>query len=223
MAGRFVLFDGPLRLRLPMPCSAFLPLTSVRPAVCWGARAVALLIGVWACTSGHAQVNRCTDAQGRITYTNAPCAAGEAAVQVQPALTEQERAQQQAQYEQALQRREAERAARAEQEAAAQTQRAHEDSLRAATQAAQEAAERARQAQAAADEAAASANAPTVLPMPAWGSHRPAPVPPMYPPVHRPHPQPPHGGPGASAGTGSGWSCNVFRCTDGQGNTRPVP
>lgn len=213
-----------------MPCFAPFCHTAGLPHTTWRAATAALLLSALACTTGHAQVHRCTSAQGHTTYTNAPCAEGETAVLVQPALSAQEHAQQQAQYEQALQRREAERAARAQQEAAAQTQRTHEDHLR-ATQAAQAAAERASQAQAAAqaaaDSANANANAPTVLPT--WGGHGPAPLPPMYPqvhppahpPVHRPHPSAPHGDNGNQHG--SGWSCNVFRCTDGQGNTRPVP
>ena len=151
----------------------------------------------------HAQVQRCTDARtGQVTYTDGPCAAGQQATEVLPALSPEERAAQQRQYQQAQERLQAELAR---------------------SQAARRAQAQAEAAQAAA-QAAHRPPPPVVVTVP---EAQPYAVPyPVYVDrgqPHRPHrpghqskpPPPPQPGPG--------WHCNVFRCSDGKGNVVPRP
>ena len=151
----------------------------------------------------HAQVQRCTDARtGQVTYTDGPCAAGQQATEVLPALSPEERAAQQRQYQQAQERLQAELAR---------------------SQAARRAQAQAEAAQAAA-QAARRPPPPVVVTVP---EAQPYAVPyPVYVDrgqPHRPHrpghqskpPPPPQPGPG--------WHCNVFRCSDGKGNVVPRP
>lgn len=58
--------------------------------------------GLFALPTAHAQVVRCTDAQGRVTYTEGSCPEHQKSREVLPELSAQERAEQDAQYQQAL-------------------------------------------------------------------------------------------------------------------------
>lgn len=160
-------------------------------------------LALFAPAPAHAQVQRCTDARtGQVTYTDGPCAAGQQATEVLPALSPEERAAQQRQYQAAQERLQAELAR---------------------SQAARQAQAQAEAAQAAA-QAARRPPPPVVVTVP---EAQPYAVPyPVYVDrgqPHRPHrpghqskpPPPPQPGPG--------WHCNVFRCSDGKGNVVPRP
>lgn len=167
--------------------------------------AFAVLTG-WAASAG-AQVQRCTDARtGQVTYTDGSCASGQRGAEVLPALTPAEKAAQDAQYQAAQERWQAEHA---------RTQALRQlEADKAAAQAAAAAAARPPvqiiQPPANSEESAESANA-VLLPYPAYPDY--------YPPPHRP--RPPHGKPPPSQD--GPWQCNVFRCYDGKGNVRPRP
>lgn len=144
-----------------------------------------------------AQVLRCEDAQGRITYTDTECPKSKSIQEVLPAMSSEEKAQLDAQYQQALARKQEEQARLAERDAA---QRKAEAEL-AAAQAAQ--------------------RPPVIvqMPPPETATNPQPPVygplyPPHRPPMQRPMPLPP--GPDTKA---PGYNCNVFKCYDGKGNT----
>lgn len=169
-------------------------MTSSRPLL----TAVCLLL----CSVGlaSAQVLRCEDAKGRITYTDGSCPSSQASQEVVPALSADDKAAQEARYDQALQRKRLQQAQQAEREAA--------------------------QRQAEAERAAAQPAPqppPTVVVVPApepvvvQPSYRP-----MYPPPRPPHVRPPPRPP-AQPAPGSGYNCNVFRCYDNKGNTWSRP
>ena len=145
-----------------------------------------------------AQVQRCTDASGHVTYTDGQCVQGQRAQEVVPELSPQDRAQQQALYAQALERR--------REEKALQMQR---DAVRQAEQ-----------------QAKAAALAPQRLPAPivvevAAPESPPSVVySPMYPPPRPPHLRPPVPPPHPPA---TGYHCNVFRCYDGKGHSWSRP
>lgn len=151
----------------------------------------------WVCAHGavHAQVLRCEDAKGNVTYTNTGCAHSKEVIQVVPPMSAQERAQQDAQYQQALQRKHAAQVLQAERDAAAQQAQA----ARAAAQAAQR-----------------PAPTPVIVQLP--GSD-PASYVPLYPP-RPPHVRPP---PPLPQPPQQAANCNVFRCYDGKGNTWARP
>lgn len=169
-----------------------------------GVALLCALAGAWIAGPAQAQVFRCTDAQGRITYTGTPCAPSQSGKEVLPAPTPEERAQQEAQYQQALERRRAEQALQAEREAA----QAQSDAARAAEQAAQ-------RPQPPVIVQVPPSSPPVVVP--SYGPFYP-PRPPhgRPPPPPRPQPQPPDT-------KADGYNCNVFRCYDGKGNTYPRP
>ncbi|KUF40974.1 DUF4124 domain-containing protein [Comamonas kerstersii] len=154
------------------------------------------------CSTAGAQVLRCEDAQGRVTYTNTTCPHDQRMQEVAPPLSAEEQARQDAQYQQALERKREQQLLRAEQEAA---QRKAE-----AERAAAAAAKRPPQPIIVQEPQAPPAS-PVYVPVPVPQRppmHRPVPPP---PPAHKPHPD------------GAGYHCNVFRCWDGKGNvwTRP--
>lgn len=144
-----------------------------------------------------AQVLRCEDAQGRITYTDTECPQSKSVEEILPAMSSEEKAQLDAQYQQALARKQEEQARLAERDAA----RRKAEAERAAAQAAQ--------------------RPPVIVPTPPPETSAP-PQPPVYgplypphrPPIQRPTPLPP--GPDTKA---PGYNCNVFKCYDGKGNT----
>ncbi|WP_312568644.1 DUF4124 domain-containing protein [Comamonas sp.] len=159
--------------------------------------------GLCALSTAHAQVVRCTDAQGRVTYTEGACPAHQTSREVVPELSAQERAEQAAQYQRALENKRATQQAQAEREAAQ----------------AQEAAQRA-----AAEAARRPPPAPIVVVPPAPAAPSDLPVyGPLYPPrpPHPPHVRPPH--PQPPPPPSEGYNCNVFRCYDGKGNTWQRP
>lgn len=153
----------------------------------------ACLAGICAHSAVQAQVLRCEDAQGNVTYTNTGCPHSKEVIQVVPPMSAQERAQQEAEYQQALQRKQAEQQHRAERDAAQQ----QADAARAAAQAAQR---------------PPPAPAPIVVQVPAG---EPAAYVPLYPP-RPPHVRPP---PPMPQPPTQAVNCNVFRCYDGKGNT----
>ena len=142
-----------------------------------------------------AQVLRCEDAQGNITYTDTECPKSKSIKEVLPPMSAGEKAQLDAQYQQALARKQEEQARLAERDAAWRKEQAE----RAAIEAAQ--------------------RPPVIVQMPPPPVADPAPTygplyPPRHPPIQRPMPQPPRPDPQAP-----GYSCNVFKCYDGKGNT----
>jgi hypothetical protein len=175
-------------MRSAFPMNLFPPLT---------AALLALL-----CTHSmvQAQVLRCEDAQGKVTYTDASCPHSKEVIQVVPAMTAQERAQQDAQYQQALQRKQAAQLQQAERDAAQQ----QAEAARAAAQAAKR---------------LPPAPAPVIVQVPASEPSYYSPPylsrPPLPPHVRppAPKPQPPQ----------QAANCNVFRCYDGKGNTWARP
>lgn len=150
----------------------------------------------WVLTHGavHAQVLRCEDAQGHITYTNTGCPHSKAIKEVVPVQSAHEKAQQDAQYQQAVQRKRAEQQAWDERNAAQQ----QADAARAAVQAVQR-----------------PAPAPVVVQVPTNAAPSYGPFYPPRPPHVRPQPPLPPG-PNPQA---PGYNCNVFKCYDGKGNT----
>lgn len=161
--------------------------------------------GLFALSTAHAQVVRCTDAQGRVTYTEGSCPEHQKSREVLPELSAQERAEQDAQYQQALENKRAAQQAQAERQAAQ----------------AQEAAQRA-----AAEAARRPPPAPIVVvpPAPAVSSELPI-YGPLYPPrpPRPPHVRPPPHPVPPPPGSSPGYNCNVFRCYDGKGNTWQRP
>lgn len=153
--------------------------------------------GVHTAAQAQSPVLRCEDASGNVTYTNAGCAFSQEVTEVLPALNAQEQQRQDAQYQQALERKRAEQRMHAEQALVQQ----QADAARAAAQAAQR-----------------PPPAPVVVQMPASEpSTRYVPLPPPRPPHMRPPPPP-----GAPT-HGQAVNCNVFRCYDGKGNTWSQP
>ena len=154
------------------------------------------------CSTAGAQVLRCEDAQGRVTYTNTTCPHDQRMQEVAPPLSAEEQARQDAQYQQALERKREQQQLRAEQEDA----------------------QRKAEAERAAAQPAQQPPPPIIVQVP-----EAAPAPPVYvpvpvpqrPPVHRPGPPPapPH----KPHPDGSGYQCNVFRCWDGKGNVWSRP
>lgn len=145
----------------------------------------------------HAQVLRCEDASGRVTYTDKDCPSSQAATEVLPPLSPQEQALQDERYRQALERKNEALARMAERDAALRQAEAE----RAATLAAQR---------------PPPPTQPPVVedaPMPIYG--------PLYPP-HPPHIRPPPR-PRPPNTQADGYNCNVFRCYDGKGNTWSRP
>lgn len=140
----------------------------------------------------QAQVLRCEDAQGRITYTNTGCAHSKEVTELLPALNAEEQARQEAQYQQALARKREAQQQQAERDIAQQ----QSDAARAAAQAAQR-----------------PAPAPVIVQVPAsppsvsYGPLYPPRPPQLRPPPPAPAPHPP------------AVNCNVFRCYDGKGQT----
>lgn len=158
----------------------------------------ALLIG--ACVHGiaHAQVMRCVDASGHVTYTDGKCPNSKEVQEILPPLSAQEQAQHDAQYQQALERKRTAQQLQAEREAAQQKA----DAERAAALAAQRPVP------------------PVVVQVPpSEPSTTYVPVYPIRPPHVRP-PRPPVQPPHPSSGD---YNCNVFRCYDGKGNTWSRP
>lgn len=148
---------------------------------------LALLLSSCFASSVHAQVQRCTDAQGHITYTDGPCLKGQRSLEVVPAPTAEERALESLRYEQAMERRREEQLINAQHNATRQAEQAAEAVRRPPT--------------------------PVVVQVPAPAAP-PAEViyPPAYYPPHPPHAQPlprPQPRPN-SAGT----QCNALRCYD---------
>ena len=145
----------------------------------------------------NAQVFRCVDGKGKVTYTDSGCTSNQSAQEVIPPMSAEEKAQMDAQYQQALERKRQEQALQAERDAAE------------------------RQARAAREAAEAAQKPPVVVHIeppaqtatpqpPAYGPF----YPPHRPPMQRPMPRPP--GPDPKA---PGYNCNVFKCYDGKGNT----
>lgn len=163
-----------------------------------GVALLCALAGAWIAGPAQAQVFRCTDAQGRVTYTGTPCAPSQSGKEVLPAPTPEERAQQEAQYQQALGRRRAEQALQAEREAA----QAQSDAARAAQRPLPPVIVQ------------VPPSSPPVV-VPSYGPFYP-PRPPHGRPPPPPRPQPPDT-------KADGYNCNVFRCYDGKGNTYPRP
>lgn len=176
---------------LTMRCKIFLPLL--------------LFTVVTALLPAQAQVQRCTDARtGKVTYTDGSCSADQRSQEVVPALSPQEKAAQERQYEEAQARWQLE-------QARTQAQRR----LEAEKAAAQAAAAAARQPPVQIIQPPANPVAPVVVPYPVYPGSVGA-----YPPHHRP--RPPHGKPPPPEPEVR-WQCNVFRCYDGKGNVRPRP
>ena len=174
--------------RLPRPRSATVA-TSL--AVAW----------LLAATAAHAQVLQCTDRDGHITFTNAPCPAGQRVQQVAPAISPQAQAHQDALYQEALQRRRAEQALQAERDAV----QARIDAARASERAAQRGARH------------LPAPAPVIVEVPSA-------APPYYPPPSAQwRPPPPYPAPPPAQPARSEHNCNAIRCYDGKGNTWPRP
>lgn len=174
-----------------MRCKIFLPLL--------------LFTVVTALLPVQAQVQRCTDARtGKVTYTDGSCSADQRSQEVVPALSPQEKAAQERQYEEAQARWQVE-------QARTQAQRR----LEAEKAAAQAAAAAARQPPVQIIQPPANPAAPVVVPYPVYPGSVGA-----YPPHHRP--RPPHGKPPPPEPEVR-WQCNVFRCYDGKGNVRPRP
>lgn len=141
-----------------------------------------------------AQVQRCTDASGHVTYTDTACQQGQRSHEVVPPTSAQERAEQEARYQQALERRRHAQALQLQRDAVQQAQQQAQQQARAA----------ARRQPPVVVEVVAPAPAPGVV------------YSPLYPPPHRVHASPP-ARPQHPASAGQ--QCNVFRCYDGKGNT----
>lgn len=141
-----------------------------------------------------AQVQRCTDASGHVTYTDTVCQQGQRSHEVVPPTSAQERAEQEARYQQALERRREQHALDMQRQAQAQAE--------AAALAAQ------RPPPPIVVEVAAPAQPPGVVYGPLY--------PPFGPSFMRPPTMPPQP-PSARQ------HCNVFRCYDGKGNTWSRP
>ena len=169
------------------------------------ARAGALLAGMLSASLAQAQVLQCTDRQGHITFTNTTCPAGQRMQQVAPAIPPEVQAEQDARYQEALERRRAEQALQAERDAT----QARIDAARASERAA--------------------LRQPRPLPAPAPVIVEvPVAAPPYYPPPNAqwhpprpPHPAPPPAQP--TPQSGGSHNCNAFRCYDGKGNTWARP
>lgn len=167
-----------------------------------------LLATLGAVTSANAQVLRCEDANGRVTYTDGSCPSSQRTTEVMPPQSAQDKALQEERYQQALERKNAELAQQAERDAA----------------------QRQAQAERAAAEAALRPPAPpppSVVVVPAPEVAPPAYGPsygygPMYPP-RPPHVRPPRPHPPKPKPNADGYNCNVFRCYDGKGNTWSRP
>ena len=189
-----ILLSVPLELGTvlgTMRCKIFLPLL--------------LFTVVTVSLPAQAQVQRCTDARtGKVTYTDGSCSADQRSQEVVPALSPQEKAAQERQYEEAQARWQVE-------QARTQAQRR----LEAEKAAAQAAAAAARQPPVHIIQPPAKPAAPVVVPYPVYPGSVGA-----YPPHHRP--RPPHGKPPPPEPEVR-WQCNVFRCYDGKGNVRPRP
>lgn len=142
--------------------------------------------------AAQAQVLRCEDAQGKVTYTNAGCPHSQEMTEVIPALDAQAQQRQDAQYQEALARKREAQQLQATRDLAQQ----QADAARAAAQAAQR-----------------PAPAPVIVQVPA--NEAPPSYGPLYP-ARPPHvrPPPPKPQPPRQAS-----NCNVFRCYDGKGNT----
>lgn len=144
----------------------------------------------------HAQVIRCVDASGHVTYTDGKCPNSKEVQEILPPLSAQEQAQHDAQYQQALERKRAAQQLQAEREAAQQKANAE----RAAALAAQRPVP------------------PVIVQVPP--SDPVTTYVPLYPP-RPPHIRPPPPiRPQPSTGN---YNCNVFRCYDGKGNTWSRP
>lgn len=82
-------------------------------------RLCAVLLGLCGATTlAHAQVLRCEDARGHVTYTNTECPHSQRSKEIAPRLSDEEKAQQEAQYQQALERKREEQIRWAELDAA---------------------------------------------------------------------------------------------------------
>lgn len=158
----------------------------------------------------QAQVLRCEDAQGQVTYTDTRCPGSKEVTEVVPALTPEEQARQDALYQQALARKREAQQLQAERDLAQQRREAAEAAQR-----------------------PAPTPAPVVVPVPV-----PVPVPASEPtttyvpvpyPVRPPYVGPPHGRPPhvrpppPPPQPPPALNCNVFRCYDGKGNTWSRP
>lgn len=153
-----------------------------------------------------AQVLRCVDAKGHVTYTNtAACPSSQRSSEVVPPLSEQEKAQQAAQYQQALERKRAMQQLQAERDA----EQRKADAERAAAEAAQR------------PPAATPTPAPVIVQVPGTTTVAPG-YGPLYPP-RPPHARPPAHLPPPPNTQAEGYNCNVFRCYDGKGNTWERP
>lgn len=152
-----------------------------------------------------AQVLRCEDANGRVTYTNTSCPNSKAIKEVVPPLSAQEKAQQDAQYRQALERKREEQQLQAERDAAQRKAEAERAAARAAQQ------------------PAPAPVPPVVVQVPPAQTVVPS-YGPFYPP-RPPHvrPYPPQPQPPRPPQQSDGYNCNVFRCYDGKGNTWSRP
>jgi len=161
----------------------------------------ALITCLYTAGIAHAQVIRCVDASGHVTYTDGTCPNSKQVQEILPPLTAQEQAEHEAQYQQALERKRAAQQLQAEREAAQQKA----DAQRAAALAAQRPVP------------------PVIVQVPP--SDPITTYVPLYPP-RPPHIRPPHIRPPPpirpQPDTGS-YNCNVFRCYDGKGNTWSRP
>lgn len=148
-----------------------------------------LLLSCGFISSVHAQVQRCTDAQGHITYTDGPCLKGQRSLEVVPAPTAEERALESLRYEQAMERRREQQLIDAQRNAARQAEQAAE--------------------------AARRPPAPVVVHVPTPAAP-PAEViyPPAYYPPHPPHAQPIHPPRHQPRPNSTGTQCNALRCYD---------
>lgn len=151
----------------------------------------------------YTQVLRCEDDQGHITFTDGSCPSNQRGQEVVPAPSAEEKAAQEARYQQALERQRADQLSQAEREAAQQ----QADAARAAAEAARR-----------------PAPAPVIVQVPDTSTPRIPIYGPLYPP-HRPHLRPPpHTKPPPKPEQPAGnFNCNVFRCYDGKGNTWSRP
>ena len=158
--------------------------------------------GLLTLPAAHAQVVRCTDAQGQVTYTEGSCPKRQESREIVPAMSAQERALQEAQYQRALANKRAARQAQSERDMA----QAQEDAQRAAAEASRR-------------------PLPTTIvvapPAPAAVSNEQPVYGPLYPP-RPPHVRPPPH-PAPPPASTEGYNCNVFRCYDGKGNTWQRP
>lgn len=152
----------------------------------------------------QAQVLRCEDAQGQVTYTDTRCPGSKEVTEVVPALMPEEQARQDALYQQALARKREAQQLQAERDLAQQRREAAEAAQR-------------------------PAPAPVVVPVPVpVPASEPTPtyVPLPYP-VRPPYAGPPYGRPPQvrppPPPPPPALNCNVFRCYDGKGNTWSRP